>query len=46
MRFLTGILDRPDNERPYILFPIGYPHPDCEVPEISKKKLGEISSWR
>jgi len=46
MRFLTGILDRPDNERPYILFPVGYPHPDCEVPEISKKKLEEISSWR
>jgi len=45
MRFLTGILDRPDNERPYILFPVGYPHPDCEVPEISKKKLEDVSSW-
>jgi nitroreductase len=45
MRFLTGILDRPDNERPYILFPVGYPHPDCEVPEISKKDLEEISTW-
>jgi iodotyrosine deiodinase len=45
MRFLTGILDRPDNERPFILFPVGYPHPDCQVPEISKKKLEEISTW-
>jgi len=45
MRFLTGILGRPDNERPYILFPVGYPDPDCEVPEISKKKLEEISTW-
>jgi nitroreductase len=45
MRFLTGILDRPDNERPYILFPVGYPHPDCEVPEISKKNLEDVSSW-
>jgi nitroreductase len=45
MRFLTRILDRPDNERPYILFPVGYPHPDCKVPEISKKKLEEISTW-
>lgn len=45
MRFLTRILDRPDNERPYILFPIGYPHPDCEVPEISKKNLEEVSTW-
>jgi len=45
MRFLTGILDRPDNERPYILFPVGYPHPDCQVPEISKKELEEVSTW-
>jgi len=45
MRFLTRILDRPDNERPYILFPVGYPQPDCEVPEISKKDLEEVSTW-
>jgi iodotyrosine deiodinase len=45
MRFLTGILDRPDNERPYILFPVGYPHPECEVPEISKKSLSEVATW-
>jgi len=45
MRFLTGILDRPENERPYILFPVGYPHPDCQVPEIPKKKPEEISTW-
>jgi nitroreductase len=45
MRFLTRILDRPDNERPFILFPVGYPHLDCRVPEISKKGLSEVSSW-
>ena len=45
MRFLTRILDRPDNERPYILFPVGYPQADCEVPEISKKKMEEVSTW-
>jgi nitroreductase len=45
MRFLTGILDRPDNERPFILFPVGYPHPDCQVPEILKKSLGDVSTW-
>jgi nitroreductase len=45
MRFLTEILDRPSNERPYILFPVGYPHPDCQVPGISKKNLEEVSSW-
>ena len=45
MRFLTRILDRPDNERPFILFPVGYPHPDCKVPEISKRGLSEVTSW-
>ena len=45
MRFLTGILDRPDNERPYILFPVGFPHPECEVPEISKKSPSEVATW-
>lgn len=45
MRFLTRILDRPDNERPYILFPVGFPHPDCEVPEISKKSPSDVATW-
>jgi nitroreductase len=45
MRFLTRILGRPNHERPYILFPIGYPHPECQVPEISKKGLEDVSSW-
>lgn len=45
MRFLSQILGRPDNERPFILFPVGYPHPDCQVPSITKKDLAGISSW-
>jgi hypothetical protein len=45
MRFLSRILDRPKNERPYILFPVGYPAPKCRVPAISKKTLGDISTW-
>jgi len=45
MRFLSRILDRPENERPFILFPVGYPAPGCEVPSISKKGLAEISTW-
>ncbi len=45
MRFLTRILDRPDNERPYILFPVGYPAVDCRVPAISKKDLSEVTTW-
>jgi iodotyrosine deiodinase len=45
MRFLSRILGRPDNERPYILFPVGYPHPECQVPAITKKNLVQVSSW-
>ena len=45
MRFLSRILDRPANERPFILFPVGYPHPDCEVPEITKKSPSAVATW-
>jgi len=45
MRFLSQILGRPDNERPYILFPVGYPHPECRVPDISKKTPDQVTSW-
>ena len=45
MRFLSRILDRPENERPFILFPVGYPAPECKVPSIAKKGLAEISTW-
>jgi nitroreductase len=41
MSFLTKLLDRPRTERPYILFPIGYPADDCEVPALERKPLSE-----
>ncbi|MFT5458963.1 MAG: iodotyrosine deiodinase [Myxococcota bacterium] len=43
MRFLTQILDRPDNERPYILFPVGWPAAACEVPDLTRKPLDEVA---
>lgn len=46
MRFLSEILDRPSNERPYILFPIGFPAEDAEVPALERKGLEEISEWK
>ncbi|MEV0082779.1 nitroreductase family protein [Saccharopolyspora sp. NPDC050642] len=46
MGFLTKILDRPTNERPYIVFPIGYPAADCEVPDLTRKPLDEALIWR
>jgi iodotyrosine deiodinase len=42
MRFLNQILDRPPNERPYVLIPVGYPAPAAQVPAITKKDLTEV----
>ena len=41
MGFLTEILDRPATERPYILFPVGYPAEECTVPDLVRKPLNE-----
>ncbi len=42
MGFLRDILDRPENETPYLLLPVGYPANGCEVPDIDKKAVNEI----
>jgi nitroreductase len=42
MNFLQKILNRPENERPYLLIPVGYPAENVEVPNIDRKGLGEI----
>lgn len=41
MGFLTEILGRPATERPYILFPVGYAAPVCQVPNLQRKPLSE-----
>lgn len=42
MKFLGRILDRPDNERPFVLIPVGHPANDCTVPDIRRKALKDI----
>ena len=42
MRFLREILERPPNERAYVLIPVGYPAEDAKAPLIEKKPLAEI----
>jgi nitroreductase len=44
MKFLSSILGRPDNERPYLLIPIGHPADDLLVPQagIARKPLEQI----
>ena len=43
MNFLGEILNRPKNEKAFLLIPVGYPAKDAEVPDISKKPFNEIS---
>ena len=45
MGFLKEILNRPDNERPFLLIPVGYPAPDAEVPALDKKSLDDIAAF-
>ena len=42
MGFLREILERPENERAYVLIPVGYPADDCTVPDLERKPLDEI----
>jgi iodotyrosine deiodinase len=42
MTFLREICNRPINEKPFVLMPVGYPTPTCEVPDLSRKSLEQI----
>ena len=46
MDFLRELLDRPRNERPVMLVVTGYPADDALVPDIKRKSLGEIATFR
>lgn len=43
MSFLNRILNRPENEKPFLLLVVGYPADDAVVPKIDKKSLDEIA---
>lgn len=45
MSFLNEILERPENERPFLLLVVGYPEKGVKVPDITKKNLSEIASF-
>lgn len=42
MNFLREILERPKNEKAYLLIPVGYPAETCRVPDIRKKPLEDV----
>ncbi len=45
MGFLNEILDRPSNERPYLVLVVGYPATDAVVPLIAKRPFAEIVTF-
>ncbi|NRB53545.1 MAG: nitroreductase family protein [Saprospiraceae bacterium] len=45
MNFLQNILERPENERAFLLIPVGYPAEQAVVPDIQRKELEEVSKW-
>lgn len=45
MKFLNKILNRPPNEKPFLILVVGYPAKDARVPAITKKELSEIADF-
>jgi len=42
MNFLTKVLNRPNNEKPFLLIPVGYPAEECWVPDLKRKELEDV----
>ncbi|MDG1914568.1 MAG: nitroreductase family protein [Crocinitomix sp.] len=45
MNFISKALNRPENEKPYLLLPVGYALENCAVPDIERKPLEEIAIY-
>lgn len=46
MGFLAELLERPENEKAFLVMPVGYPAADARVPDLARKPLEHISVWR
>lgn len=42
MNFLSKVLNRPENEKPFLLIPVGYPAEECWVPDLKRKVLNAV----
>lgn len=42
MNFLQKVLKRPENEKAFLLIPIGYASSNCKVPVLNRKPLEEV----
>ena len=45
MNFLSKVLERPDNEKPFLLIPVGYATEDAKVPVLDRKSLDEMAAF-
>ena len=45
MNFLSKVLNRPGNEKPYLLIPVGYAADECWIPDIKRKEIDKVSAW-
>ena len=45
MNFIAKALERPENEKPYLLLPVGYADDNCRVPDIYRKDFKDIAIY-
>lgn len=45
MNFLQDILHRPENERAFLLIPVGYPADGATVPDLTRKAEKDVIQW-
>ena len=45
MNFLCSVLNRPENEKPFLLIPVGYAADECWVPDLKRKELEEVATY-
>ncbi len=43
MNFLCKLLNRPENEKPFLLIPVGYAADECLVPDLKRKELNKMA---
>lgn len=45
MNFLQEVLERPENERAFLLVPVGYPAESVQVPKLERKAKNEVITY-
>ena len=45
MNFIAKALERPENERPFLLIPVGYAAEDAQVPDLTRKSNSDVIEY-